>query len=249
LCAEAGQNPFATCRPLDEEDAGYRTSYAEFDIDAERAGRFSRKDLLIHHYEDTFLRPLARPEAEAMHDEWVGASGNRIDVLVLRDPFNLFASRRKSGYGGVSGTTAMKMWKQHAREFLGLRNLLTNRRVLVNYNRWAGDPAYRCETARALGMQFTDAGFETVPAVASGSSFDGLAFDGAASRMPVTQRWRHYARDPEYLELFDAEVVKLSERVFGEVCKVEVVLRSAGAQASTARPAMISSATAATATA
>src|SRR5690606_4426439 len=99
-CAEPGTNPFSTARPL-EGHSSWRANY-ELDFEAERAGRFSQKSLLIYNYEDTFLGPLTRPEFEARHDEYVGRSARRLDVLVLRDPFNLFASRIKSGYGDVS---------------------------------------------------------------------------------------------------------------------------------------------------
>jgi hypothetical protein len=225
-CAEPGTNPFVTARPL-EEHTRWRANY-DLDYEAELAGRFSRKDLLIYNYEDTFLGPLSRPDIERRHDEYVGRSAQRIDVLVLRDPFNLFASRIKSGYGSVSHDTALRIWKQHAAEFIKSRSRLSvNPRVLINFNRWSSDAQYRERAAESLGIDFTDAGFETVPLVARGSSFDGVRFNGYASRMPVNSRWRHFAEDQDYVRLFDARTVELSESVFGEVCRVEVRLRPA----------------------
>src|SRR4051794_12463101 len=97
-CAEPGHNPFVSARPRTPELPGWRASYEGFEIEAERAGRLSRKDLLIHSYEDTFLGPFKKPEIEARHDAEVGSSGRRIDMLILRDPRNLFASRLASGY-------------------------------------------------------------------------------------------------------------------------------------------------------
>jgi hypothetical protein len=223
-CAEPGTNPFETARPL-EGHTRWRANY-ELDYDAELARRFSRKDLLLYNYEDTFLGPLSRAEVERRHDDYVGPSAKRIDVLVLRDPFNLFASRIKSGYGSVSHETALRIWKQHAGEFVRSRSSLSvNPRVLINFNRWSSDVRYRERTAESLGVEFTDAGFEIVPSVARGSSFDGLRFNGAASRMPVNSRWRHFAEDQDYVRLFDARTVELSESIFGEVCRVEVRLR------------------------
>src|SRR5690606_33971140 len=147
-----------TARPLDGETC-WRANY-DVDFEAERAGRFSHKDLLIYNYEDTFLGPLTKPEVEALHDEHVGVSRRRIDVLVLRDPFNLFASRIKGGLGEVSHAVALRIWRQHAGEFLGRRTLSVNPLVPINFNRWACDADYRARTADALGMKFTDAGFE-----------------------------------------------------------------------------------------
>src|SRR4051812_21851371 len=62
-CAEPGFNPFETCRPLGDDEPGYVSSYPGFDIAAERLGKLSQKDLLIHSYEDTFLGTLCRKEA------------------------------------------------------------------------------------------------------------------------------------------------------------------------------------------
>src|SRR5215218_6037913 len=66
-CAEPGCNPFVSTRPRTPELPGWRASYPDFEIEAERAGRLSRKDLLIHSYEDTFLGPLKKPQYEARH--------------------------------------------------------------------------------------------------------------------------------------------------------------------------------------
>ena len=75
------------------------------DLDAERDGDFSRKDTLLYNYEDCFLGTVASDAFEENHDAWVGPSGRRTDVLILRDPYNLFASRRRAGYAVVSGGT------------------------------------------------------------------------------------------------------------------------------------------------
>jgi hypothetical protein len=47
-CAEPQSNPFRTARPLSDHEPGWRMSFGEFDVDAERAGCFASKDLLIH---------------------------------------------------------------------------------------------------------------------------------------------------------------------------------------------------------
>lgn len=227
-CAEPGTNPFVSARPLDGETC-WRANY-DLDYEAELAGRLSRKDLLIYNFEDTFVGPLGRADVEQRHDADVGRSARRIDVLVLRDPFNLFASRIKSGYGSVSHAVAFRIWKQHAAEFLRRRHLKLNPVVPISFNRWACDRAYREQIAAALGMPFTDDGFETVPSVARGSSFDGVRFDGAASRMRIESRWRHFADDERYVRLFDARTIELSNEIFGEVCRVEVRLRPPSAR-------------------
>ena len=218
-CAEPRTNPYETARPFDDGQVA-EANYSGFDLEAERRGRLSRKDLLLFSHEDCFLGMLSRGGAfETHHDRWLGPSRRRIDLLLLRDPFNLFASRINAFASEGASHTAFRIWKQHAREFLGLRRHLRNDRVLVNYNRWVDDKAYRQEVADALGLPFSDAGRLQVPAVSAGSSFDGRAFDGNAADMAVLERWKWLERNPHYLDGFDADVLDLATRIFGVVCE------------------------------
>lgn len=216
-CAEPGCNPFASARPRTPELPGWRALYEDFDVEAERDGRLTWKDLLIHSYEDTFLGPFEKPENEGRHDEWVGRSARRIDLLILRDPRNLFASRLASGYGWLKDELVSRIWSQHAREFLGLRRNLRQERMMVSYNGWVSSPAYRRELAEALGLEFDDRAAHSVPAAAGGSSFDGTAYDGRAEGMPVLQRWHDFVADARFHQLLTPAVLDLSNRIFGEV--------------------------------
>lgn len=214
-CAEPGWSPFVSARPRTPELSGWRAPYEDFEIEAERAGRLSRKDLLIHSYEDTFLGPFAKAENEARHDEWVGRSRRRVDLLILRDPRNLFASRLASGYGWLDDELVARVWSQHAREFLGLRRNLRQERLPVSYNEWVGSFAYRHRVAEALGLEFDDSAAHKVPAAAGGSSFDGTAYDGCAEQMPVLQRWHGFAGDERFNRMLTPTVRELSDRIFG----------------------------------
>lgn len=216
-CAQAKANPFETARPLGEGEPCYRANYHAFDLAAESQGRFTRKDLLLHSYEDTFLGNLCNPAYEKLRDDRVGRSARRVDVLIVRDPFNLFASRLASGVGAVSLRTAGRIWMQHAREFLGRRTYLRGDRVMVSYNEWAANRAYREKLAGQLGLVFHDAAAHQVPATAGGSSFDGTRHDGQAEAMPVFDRWRRFADHPDYRSVITPEMVDLSDRIFGPV--------------------------------
>ena len=218
-CAEPKTNPFESARPIDDDRPGYRANYRGFDVGAERAGRFSRKDLLVHSYEDTFLGSLRHPDAVRRRDEFLGRSARRFDVLILRDPFNLFASRLASGVGEVTLGTAGRIWAQHAREFLGVRRYLGHDRMRVSYNAWASSRAYRERVAEQLGLRFDDAAAESVAVTASGSSFDGMRYDGRAHDMALFDRWRLYTDDPVYLSAITDDMVELSERIFGRVAE------------------------------
>jgi hypothetical protein len=216
-CAEPGHNPFVSARPRTPELPGWRASYRDFEIEAERAGRRSRKDLLIHSYEDTFLGPFKKPENEARHDAELGSSGRRIDLLILRDPRNLFASRLASGYGWLEDELVARVWSQHAREFLGLRRNLRQERLMLSYNQWVASADYRREVAAVLGLEFDDAAARKVPAAAGGSSFDGTAYDGRAEEMPVLRRWHDFLGDRRFHRLLTPAVLELSDRIFGPV--------------------------------
>jgi hypothetical protein len=214
-CAEPGSNPFLSARPRTPELPGWRALYDGFEIEAERAGRLTRKDLLIHSYEDTFLGPFAKPENETRHDEWVGSSARRIDLLILRDPRNLFASRLASGYGWLDDELVARVWSQHAREFLGLRRNLRQERLTVSYNEWVADVDYRRAVAAALNLEFDDRAAHQVPAAAGGSSFDGTAFDGRAEQMPVLRRWHRFTGNERFNRMLTPEVRALDDRIFG----------------------------------
>ncbi|HWO84480.1 MAG TPA: hypothetical protein VNM38_11930 [Solirubrobacterales bacterium] len=221
-CAEPGCNPFASARPRTSELPGWRAPYAGFEIEAEREGRLTGKDLLIHSYEDTFLGPFRKPENEAHHDEWVGRSRRRIDLLVLRDARNLFASRLASGYGWLEDEVVSRIWAQHAREFLGLRRNLHQERLMVSYNDWVTSRGYRRRVAEAIGLEFDDRAAHKVPAAAGGSSFDGTAYDGRAEQMPVLQRWHEFVGEPRFHRLLTPAVRELSDRIFGPAALPEL---------------------------
>lgn len=215
-CVEPKTNPYQTARPTGDGRRGL-ASYSEFDIEQEAAGCLSKKDLLIFSYEDCFLTMVCHRDFERHHDQWLGASRQRFDVLILRDPFNLFASRLRSQYTGVTPKTMVRIWKQHARQFLGERNYVTQEFLPISYNRWTADAGYRRQIAEQLGLRFNDAGSTRVPATGGGSSFDGQRFDGVANVMDVFGRWRHFQDDDEYRRLFDAETLRLSKSIFGSV--------------------------------
>jgi hypothetical protein len=215
-CVEPQTNPFITARPL---ACGRRivANFPGFDVKAELRGAFTDKDLLLVSHEDCFLGTVAKGAYEDHHDGFVGPSLERRDVLILRDPFNLFASRMRGEFGDVSTSTALRIWKQHAREFLDVRRYLKHPRILIDYNQWASRKSYRREISEQLGLQFTDSSFEKVPATGNGSSFDGRHYDGRATCMRILERWKHFIDSEAFAALFDHEVYSLSQRIFGDI--------------------------------
>jgi len=186
-------------------------------------GRFTPQDWLIYSYEDHDLAQIGDPRYYRCHDLYVGKSAKIFDVLILRDPFNLLASRYKKQYLSVKGAgSVVDLWLQYAREFVGETQYLKNPKVLINYNRWVVDRDYRQAIAQQLGLTFSDAGIDYVGSYGGGSSFDGMALRGQAAQMEVNQRWRHFETDAGYRTLLQNQALfDYSKRIFGVIAGTE----------------------------
>lgn len=214
-CCEGKSNPYLTARPMDDNRC-FITNIDEFNVVSEQRGQWISKDWLLFNHEDNFLSNACSQLYEDQHDSWVGRSRRRIDLLLLRDPFNLFASRGRLKNQTVSPNVAARIWKQHAKQFLASPRALRHNPVLVRYERWVHDVNYRRSLAARLGLTFTDAGMDRVFGCAGGSSFDGLAYDGTAGSMNVHERWKRCLHESAYRDLFDAEMLRLSRQLYGE---------------------------------
>jgi hypothetical protein len=190
-------------------------------LDAKRA--FVPKDYLVHSYEDFLAHKLADSMTLRRRQRYFGDSALRRDVLILRDPFNLVASRLHSGRASVKHRheDVLSIWLEHAREYLGEQNSLTNK-VAINFNAWASDPTYRKALADKLGLVFADTGVDSVPTIGGGSSFDRLSYDGRASEMDVQGRWRQFEDDDRFVRYFtDPSVFRYAKRIFGQMDGIE----------------------------
>jgi hypothetical protein len=234
-CCEPKSNPFESARVM-EDGRRVATNIASFDLAREGAGSLSAKDWLLFSHEDNFLGNACSSVFEAEHDRWVGASGQRLDLLLLRDPFNLFASRLARASASVSVSVAARIWKQHARQFVRGPRALRAEPVLILYDRWVREAGYRRALAARLGIGFTDAGIDDVPACGGGSSFDGRAYHGDARAMRVFDRWQHAIASPEYRAAFDAEMIELATAIFGPHPAARALGWAAGAGPGAAQP-------------
>lgn len=200
----------------------YRWLYSHYPkehLKQEALGNFVAKDCLIYSYEDYSIERVTDPKFERRHDVYLGKSSLRYDLLILRDPFNLMASRLKKNYITVKDPnyTVTDLWLEYAKEFLGETNYLTNNKVCINYNRWFFDVEYRKNLASALGIEFSDKGIERVKSEGGGSSFDGKEFDGQATKMDVLNRYKLFEDDPAYQSLVNnEELIEYSRKIFGD---------------------------------
>jgi hypothetical protein len=230
-----GVNPFEGAQLDGSRVEGLFGAHKLIRTRLEAPGTFSYKGSLLYNFEDFDLRGL--PATMTLDDErrWLGRSRRRMDVLILRDPFNLLASKLKWAYGEVErpskptleGVVANRdLWKVHAQEYLGKTDFLSER-VALSYNDWFRDREYRDRMAAELGFVNRDIGVEEVakwgPSVTA-DSFDGLAFDGRAQAMKVLERWKRFENDTFYRDLVaDPELHDLSQEIFGVIAGTEAL--------------------------
>lgn len=187
------------------------------------------KNLLIYNYEDRELSELFTLEFMDNRTRWFGKSERSVYVLIMRDPFNNFASKYRWAVNGTKWTPETEwiarvlpgLWKSYAKEFLGLTNFMPAPKVFLSYNRWFIDEEYRQEIAGRLELASADKGLTEVARWGPntwGDSFDNLDFDGRALEMKVLERWRYFADDPVFRNLFrDSELLSLSQKIFGAI--------------------------------
>lgn len=186
------------------------------------------KNLLLLCYEDERLVHLRdNPPDEDIY----GLSGQFREILLLRDPFNTFASRlhlmRRERHNAFvkdfllpdeAGVPQLaQRWKFLAEEFIGKTSHLGDQKLTINYNRWVTRSEYRASLCDLLAVPLREPLWEEVPHYGFGSSFDGKKFDRRASEMQVNRRWEYFREDPEFLTLVgDPDLWALSEQIFGE---------------------------------
>ena len=151
-------------------------------------------------------------------------SKERYDIIILRDPYNLFASRihnwRTNSPARLGQfSRKLEIWKQKAKE------VINKECYFIDFGKWFVDRGYREHILSWFPegvFIFTDEGKEDMsnyPRESVGiSSFDGRKFDGKASQMDLLHRYKKMIDDPLMKKVFvNDEVRGLSEQIFGKV--------------------------------
>ena len=209
----------------------------EFEKDKEKSGRAIKKDYLIYSYEEHPLQDSFNREFEKNHDKFLGKSSKRFDVLIIRDPYNFFASRIKLEEFGIlnsrihlidekSKKVVANLWKDYAKEYLGKTNYLKNNKIVISYNKWNSDKNYRKLLAKKFKLKFKDLKDEHMSKYGPGSSFDKFKYKGQAHKMKVLERWKVFKDYPFYRSIFeDKELVGLSDKIFGKIPGTDALSR------------------------
>ncbi len=189
------------------------------------------KDLLVFSYEDDnnclkknteILNSFYSQEFSQKRTCYLGESEQRIDAIIIRDPYNFLASRlkRREQLTGIKDIdTIVKFWKDIAQEAIRLEENPEPSKIVFNYNRWFSDKKYRRQLSHKLGGTFDDSSTKVVSSIGGGSSFDGLNFSGDLKNSDIFSKWKKlfqldtYYKLDKYLKMLQgAKKMKVLER-------------------------------------
>jgi hypothetical protein len=153
----------------------------------------------LFNFEDQWIEEIQKKFLE--WSQHVFTFDSVTNIVLVRDPYNLFASRSKDRRIQLRGEEARKIYKSHINTAMNNSDF-----VDINYNRWFTDKDYRKKLAGRLNIPFTDEGLGDIiwPGV---SSFDGSGYDGRAQEMKVLERWKQLKDDFIVRELDDELVL------------------------------------------
>lgn len=195
--------------------------------------RSSAPQVVIASFEDDlrklrphmpFLESVFSIDRAAQLTHQFGPPARSLEIIILRDPFNFFASRlaKLEKLTGVKDLARVKAeWKRMAGLFLEDIERPMPDRVCVRFNSWFADQSYRRTLSDKIGGTFSDASLQTVHPAGGGSSFDGRDYGNRLEWRHIARNWRklldprRYLRTTEYLRrLFTpgARSMKVLER-------------------------------------
>lgn len=206
------------------------------------AWRVVPKKCLMYSYENTYMDRVDHPNKPATPFEYVGKSEKIFDVLILRDIFNLAASTFKYTARVFDGKDRAgddeylsqfdyknfsvyrdrlkRRFDLAAKEFLGRRSHMRDKKICISFNDWFKSKGYRERMAAEFGLPNNEVSIKVVAGVGGrGSRFDDFEYDGRAHEMKVLERWKHFEGNRVFWELmYDwMDTVELSNEIFGEI--------------------------------
>lgn len=174
--------------------------------------RALKKRLLVYSYEDRagiaarncdLLESAFGREFEPLREGFFGKSRHRMNILIVRDPFNCFASRLKliRGRGPLGGErdsgAIAGAWKSLARKALQLENHPEPEWLTIKYNNWVSDPSYRQQLSESLHGNFSDSSIQSISNFGGGSSFQPTPL----SVREILTRWKELLNIRRYRKL------------------------------------------------
>ena len=150
--------------------------------------RNTKKDVLVYSYEDKksleesridLISSVFSDAFEKNRENYLGKSESRFDIIIIRDPFNCFASRfnlllrERNGMGGCKNMQVIKdNWKATAKMVLQALRQEEPNRIVINYNKWIGERLYQEDVARRLMGKPSFKSLDDISTYGGGSSFE-----------------------------------------------------------------------------
>lgn len=176
---------------------------------------------MILSYEDLTAPEIMKgPLPEFLADRVARHDVRVLSGVILRDPYNLFASRLKKWPERFATDTDIRRQQEL---FLSHAALAENPIpvfgdmpvVPILYNPLVTDPVYREELSQQLYIRSGSDGLDEVPSYGHGSSFDGYQTQVADVRAGVFDRWRSRSNDPTFRKVIaDKHVQKAALTLF-----------------------------------
>ena len=196
-----------------------------------KLGINSRRNVIIS-YEDR----LPDFSDSLYNSDHVGHISNQYHIIILRDQFNLFASRMSWKY--KQGTCFKKnvnyrkkiidIWKSHALQFLEWEQGSESSaivRVPINFNEWYVNKHYRKTIGQQLALDGNQTNVGAIHDYGGGSSFDGMNVR-AGKQLDVLCRYKNLLQDHDFKSIFeDKELITLSTKIFGHIPGTDVLYR------------------------
>lgn len=220
-CINLVDNPFISACPEGSKNSLIFNNL-KIDRQAESMGDISQKDYIIYSYEDKDLHTVFSKTNLVHLDTCLGSSLKHYNILILRDPYNLLASRLQREITGGKNTISVlnnidlfiSIYKQYIKEFLGFTNIISKDKICINYNLWTKDKLYRQKLCDDLDIPFNDTNFQTISHIGGGSSFD--RHQRYINNVDdLHNRWKLFTGH-EIMEklLIDQELKKISQLLF-----------------------------------
>ncbi len=169
---------------------------------------FCADKLLIYNFEEKKLLTIRLMHNVINRTAWLGPASRFDRILVIRDPYNLMASKLRWHRGcNVKPSIealygARDMWIRYAEAYL--RSLRSGAYLGIDYNTWFTSNESRETYAERLGLASSDKGLDRVARYGPttwGDSFDGMSYDKNAQQMNTLRRWETYADDQLFRDL------------------------------------------------
>ncbi|MEW9838454.1 hypothetical protein [Mesorhizobium marinum] len=184
-------NPFEIMQELDQP------GYFSFPVSMKRliANRKRRKKTIFSFWP---RRHLVSIEDWPVSAPLVDCQENSLNIILVRDPKNLFASRIRRASARPHGAYPQRMdatmrraalvWLDHASEYFGDTTHLTNK-VCIHFDRWLVDAQYRTNVANQLGVTSVKDPPQKRAREGGGSSFHARAQMDASEMDSLRLRW------------------------------------------------------------